>query len=64
MLMPPPGGEPSDSQVLDVQMLLLFGGGRMRTAAEFGGLFAAAGLRVTRVIATPSPNSIIEGVRA
>ena len=60
----PPGGEPSFSKLMDVQMLLLFGGGRIRTEAEFRDLFAAAGLRLTRVIPTPSPNSIIEGVRA
>jgi hypothetical protein len=60
----PPGGGPSFSKVMDVQMLLLFGGGRLRTEAEFRDLFATAGLRLTRVIPTPSPNSIIEGIRA
>jgi hypothetical protein len=60
----PSGGGPSFSKVMDVQMLLLFGGGRIRTEAEFRDLFAAAGLRLTRVIPTPSPNSIFEGVRA
>jgi hypothetical protein len=60
----PPGGGPSFSKVMDVQMLLVFGGGRLRTEAEFRDLFAAAGLRLTRVTPTASPNSIIEGVRA
>jgi len=60
----PAGGEPSFSKLMDVQMLLLFGGGRLRTEAEFRSLFAAAGLRLTRIIPTPSPNSIIEGVPA
>jgi hypothetical protein len=60
----PPGGEPSFSKLMDVQMLMLFGGGRVRTEAEFRDLFAAAGLRLTRIVPTPSPNSIVEGVRA
>ena len=32
------------------------------TEAEFRDLFAAAGLLLTRVIPTASPNSILEGV--
>jgi hypothetical protein len=36
----------------------------MRTPAEFRELFAASGLRLTRTIATASPNSILEGMRA
>jgi hypothetical protein len=60
----PTGGSPSFSKVMDVQMLLLFGGGRLRTEAEYRDLFAAAGLGVTRVVPTSSPNSIIEGERA
>ncbi len=60
----PTGGGPSFSKVMDVRMLLVFGGGRLRTETEFRALFAAAGLRLTRVIPTPSPNSIIEGERA
>ena len=35
-----------------------------RTEVEFRALFTAAGLRLTRVIPTASPNSILEGVRA
>lgn len=50
----------SFSKVLDVQMLLVFGRGRMRTEAEHRDLLAASGLVVTRVLATRSPNMIIE----
>jgi hypothetical protein len=37
-------------------------GGRIRTEAEFRALFTAAGLRLSNVIATASPNTILEGV--
>lgn len=60
----PPGSEPSPARAFDMLMLLNQPGGRIRTEAEFRDLFAAAGLRLTRVIPTASPNSIIEGVRA
>jgi hypothetical protein len=47
---------------MDLQMLLLFGGGRIRSEAELCALFSAAGLAVTRVIpAPPSPNVVLEG---
>jgi hypothetical protein len=51
------------NKILDVNMLVLTGG-RVRTEAEFRELFAAAGLRLTRMIPTGSPNWIIEGTRA
>ena len=60
----PPGNAPSPAKVFDVLMLLAHEGGRVRTAAEFRVLFAAAGLRLARVIPTASPNSILEGVLA
>jgi hypothetical protein len=50
-----PGDETSINKILDVNMLV-HTGGRVRTAAEFGELFAAAGLRLTRMISTASPN--------
>lgn len=49
--------------MMDLQMLFLFGAGRIRTADEFGCLFNAAGLRINQTISTRSPNSIIEGMR-
>src|SRR6478752_358715 len=56
----PAGDEGSFSPLLDLNMLVM-NGGRERTQAEFHQLFAAAGLRVTRVIPTLSPLSIVEG---
>ncbi len=38
--------------------------GRERTEAEFSAIFSAAGLRLTRVIPTPTPLSIVEGAPA
>jgi hypothetical protein len=60
----PPGNDPSPAKSFDLLMLLAHEGGRVRTEAEFHTLFAAAGLRLARVIGTASPNSILEGVRA
>jgi hypothetical protein len=60
----PPGNDLSPAKAFDVLMLLAHEGGRVRTEAEFRDLFAAAGLRLARVIPTASPNSILEGVPA
>jgi hypothetical protein len=60
----PTGNEPSPAKAFDLLMLINHHGGRMRTPAEFRELFAACGLRLTRTIATASPNSILEGMRA
>jgi hypothetical protein len=56
----PPGNHPGFSKIMDLQMMLLFGIGRIRTSEEFDALFKSAGLRVAQCISTPSPNSIIE----
>jgi hypothetical protein len=58
------GNEPSPAKPLDILMLLIQPGGRIRTEAEFRQLFAAAGLRLSRIIPTASPNSVLEAVRA
>jgi cyclopropane fatty-acyl-phospholipid synthase-like methyltransferase len=60
----PAGNEPSPSKTFDILMLLVHEGGRIRTEAEFADLFEAAGLHLTSIIPTQSPNSIIESVRA
>jgi hypothetical protein len=61
----PPGNDPSPAKAFDVLMLLAQPrGARIRTEVEFRELFAAAGLRLTRVIPTASPNAILEGVPA
>jgi hypothetical protein len=58
----PPGNEPSFGKIMDIEMMLL-PGGTERTEAEYRALFAAAGFRLTRVVPTQSPASVIEGVR-
>jgi C-methyltransferase len=60
----PAGNQPSPGKPFDVLMLLMHPGARIRTEAELADLFGAAGLRLNRIIATPSPNSILEGVHA
>lgn len=57
-----PGNEPDRGKLLDIQMLVI--GGRERTKQEFAALFRNAGLKLTRVVPTKCPLSIIEGVRA
>jgi hypothetical protein len=59
----PEGSEPHYSKLLDLEMLVS-PGGMERTADEYRELLAAAGLRLTRIIPTKSPFSIIEAVRA
>ncbi|TDH17814.1 methyltransferase [Segetibacter sp. 3557_3] len=57
----PEGNEPSIGKFLDLQMLLFLPGCE-RTEAEYRTLFEKAGLEVSRVLPTPSPFSIIEGI--
>jgi hypothetical protein len=54
-----PGNEPFAGKLTDITMLLVTGG-RERTEAEYRELMAMAGLRVTRVVPTGSPASVIE----
>ena len=57
-----PGGDPGDLQLgkwADIEMLVL-PGGRERTEEEFRSLFARSGFRLTRIIPTKSPQSVIE----
>jgi hypothetical protein len=57
----PPGNDPHPGKMLDMIMLAVPGGVE-RTAEEFERLFAAAGLRLTRIVPTKSPVSVVEGV--
>jgi hypothetical protein len=59
----PEGNAPSASKSLDLIMLALQHGGRVRTEAEHRALFAAAGLELRQVIPTASPLSLLEGAR-
>ncbi len=59
-----PGNAPALGKLLDMEMLVVTEGGFERTETQFRALFDAAGLRLARVVPTPSPFSIIEGVPA
>jgi hypothetical protein len=55
-----PGDAPDPGKYLDLHMLVMLGG-QERTAAEFAALYAAAGLRLTRILPTAAGVSLIEG---
>ncbi len=57
-----PGNEPGFAKIQDLEMLIA-PGGKERTANEYRDLLAAAGLRLSRIIPTRSPLSIIESVK-
>ncbi len=56
----PPGNEPSPGKLLDLEMLVI-ASGKERTEEEYAALFDTAGWRLTRVVPTKSPVSVIEG---
>ncbi len=60
----PSGNVPHYGKLLDLEMLVLTPRGRERTKAEFARLLRGAGFRLSRVIATESPMSIVEAVKA
>lgn len=55
----PPGNQPDFSKFLDLNMLVMTGGCE-RTAEEFRQLLGKAGFRLTRIVATSSPMSLVE----
>lgn len=57
----PENGAKCLSKLLDLNMLVM-NGGRERTKAEFCALLGAAGFKLTRIIPTMAPQSIIEAV--
>lgn len=57
----PSGDTPHPGKMLDMVMLSL-SGGQERTAAEYGALLGKASFRVTRVVPTASPVSIVEAI--
>ena len=57
----PPGNDPEFAKWLDVGMLVLTGGCE-RTEIEYRDLLSAAGFRITRIVPTRSPVSVIEAV--
>ncbi|MBA2735574.1 MAG: methyltransferase [Pyrinomonadaceae bacterium] len=59
----PEGNEPHYSKLLDLEMLTSPGGVE-RTTEEYRELLAQAGFRLTKIVPTKSPFSIIEAVKA
>jgi predicted O-methyltransferase YrrM len=55
----PPGDVPFPGKLLDLEMLVVFGG-RERTELEYRDLLKAAGFVVERVVPTSAPASVIE----
>ncbi len=58
----PEGNAPSPGKFIDLEMLL-FLHGYERTEKEYAALFEKGGFKLTRVVPTESPYSIVEGVR-
>ena len=59
----PPGDEMHFAKFIDLNMLVMTGG-KERTEEEFRQLYEAAGFKLTRIVPTESPFSVIEGVKA
>lgn len=59
----PPGDTPHPGKILDM-MMLVGPGGQERTEQEYGTLLGKAGLRLTQVVPTASPVSVIEAYLA
>lgn len=55
---------PHFAKLLDLEMLAMTTGGRERSHSEFAELFSGAGLRLSRVIPTPSGIALIEAAVA
>ncbi len=58
----PSGPEPDLGKFIDIEMLL-WPGGRERTAEEFRVLFDRSGFELTKIVSTKSPLSVIEAIR-
>jgi hypothetical protein len=60
------GGEPdafsSLGALADLQMMVVCEGGRERSRADFERLLEASGFRMGRVMKTPTPMTILEGI--
>jgi hypothetical protein len=51
---------PTPAKMLDIEMLLLTVGGKERSSEEFRDVLASAGLRIARIVPTPSPLCVLE----
>jgi hypothetical protein len=59
----PPPGQPGWAKLLDLEMLVLTPRGRERTEKEFAEVPGRGGFRLTRVVPTASPVSVVEAER-
>lgn len=59
----PVPGQRGWAKLLDLEMLVLTPRGRERDEAEFATLLETAGFRLTRIVPTASPVSVVEGKR-
>ena len=53
---------PTPAKMLDIEMLAMTVGGKERSPEEFRDLFASAGLRLGRIMPTPSPLCVLEAL--
>jgi hypothetical protein len=58
----PPGNEASLAKILDVEALIMTPGAIERTAEQYSQLLTTSGFKVTRIIPTKSPMSIVEAI--
>jgi hypothetical protein len=59
----PPGNEPFVGKLMDINMMAVAPGGKERTGAEYEALLTVAGFRLTRIVPTQNPVSIVEAVK-
>ncbi|MFJ9711843.1 methyltransferase [Streptomyces sp. NPDC101234] len=59
----PPGNTPHQAKMLDLLLMAALVG-RERTEPEFAALFEAAGLKLSRIVPTPTVLSVVEAVAA
>jgi len=55
---------PEMAKMLDIEMLVLTGGGKERTEREFADLFKSADLRLNRIVRTAGPTCVLEAMKA
>jgi cyclopropane fatty-acyl-phospholipid synthase-like methyltransferase len=58
----PEGDEPSPSKWMDLNMLAMTPGGRERTEAEYSALLQKAGYKLSRIVPSQAPVSVVEGL--
>jgi hypothetical protein len=58
----PEGRQPSIGKLVDLEMLVITSGGRERTEAEYRTLLGRAGFRLTRIMPSSGPISLVEAV--